>query len=130
MKKKIFSSLILTVLVCSIFVGLFQQAALGSKVTFVACKGIDKSQKRWAPIDVTNSFEATDEKIYLFIEIEDVKGPLRVTIKAIDPQGEVFYQAPTDFKEGSYDWIQTFIWLNVAEVLLVNGAQKLTRMMS
>jgi len=118
MKEKIFSSLILMLLLCSVLAGLFQPpgTAWGSKITFVACREVDKSQQRWAPIDVTNSFATTDEKVYLFIEIEDVKGPLRVTIKAIDPQGELFYQAPTDFKEGSYDWIQTYIWLNVAKM--------------
>jgi hypothetical protein len=118
MKEKIFSGLILMLLLCSVSAGFFQLpgTALGSKVTFVACKGVDESQQRWAPIDVTDSLVSTDEKIHLFIEIEEVKGPLRVTIKAIDPQGELFYQAPTDFKEGSYNWIQTYIWLNVAKM--------------
>jgi len=55
MKKKIFSSLILALLFCSVLAGLFQPLAWGSNISFVACRGIDKSQKRWAPIDVTNS---------------------------------------------------------------------------
>jgi len=118
LKKKIFSRLILMLLLCTVLAGLFQlpPTALGSKVTFVSCREVDQSQKRWSPIDVTNSFATTDEKIYLFLEIEDVKGPITTTIKAIDPQGKLFYEAPLEWKEGSYDWIQSFVWLAVAKM--------------
>jgi len=118
MKEKIFSSVILMLLLCSVFAGLSQLpgTALGSKVTFVSCKGIDKSQKRWAPIDITDSFESTDKEIYLFFDIEDVKGPLRVTIKAIDPQGKLFDQYSYDIKEGSYEWSQVYLALGVAKM--------------
>jgi len=116
--KRIVSSLILMLLLCSVLAGLFELpgTALGSKVTFVSCRGIDKSQKRWVPVDVTGSFESTDEKIYLFFEIEDVKGPLRITIKAIDPEGKLFYQYPYDLEEESYEWSQVYVELDVAKM--------------
>jgi len=116
MKEKIFSILILMLLLCSVFAGLFQPPTWGNKLTFVACRGVDKSQERWAPIDVTNSFTTTDEKIYLFIDIENVKGPVRVTFKVFDPQGELFDQQSLDWKEGSWNYIQAYMWLDVAKM--------------
>jgi ribosomal protein L40E len=116
MKEKILSSLILTLLLCSVLAGLFQPPAWGSNIIFVACRGIDKSQKRWAPIEVTNSFATTDEKIYLFIDIENVKGPIRVTFKVFDPQGELFAQEHGDWEAGSWNWIQYYVQLEVAKM--------------
>ena len=107
MKEKILSSLILMLLLCSVFAGLSQLpgTALATKVTFVACRGVDESRTPWVPVDVTNSFASTDRYVYLLVVIEDVNGPLRVTIKVFDPQGKLFDQQYGDWKAGSYTWI-------------------------
>jgi len=114
--KKIFSRLILALLFCSVLAGLFQPLARGSNISFVACRGVDKSQKRWAPIDVTNSFTTTDERIYLFIDIENVEGPIRITFKVFDPQGELFAEEHGDWEAGSWNWIQYYVQLEVAKM--------------
>jgi len=116
MKRKTFSSLILTLLLCSVLVAMFQPLVLGNNITFVACKGIDKSQERWAPIDVTDSFTTTDEKIYLFIDIENVEGPIRITFKVFDPQTELFSENHADWEAGSWNWIQYYQSYEVAKM--------------
>ena len=118
MKEKIFSSLILVLLLYSALAGLLQLPAIasGSQLSFVACKGVDESQERWVPIDVTDSFATTDEKIYLFIDVENVKGPITATFKVFDPQGQLFAQRSFDWKEGSWNWIQAYMWLEVAKM--------------
>jgi len=120
MKEKAFSSLILMLLLCSVLAGLLQlpATASGSELTFVVCKGVDERQERWVPIDVTDSFRTTDEKIYLFIDVENVKGPITVVFKVFDPQGELFAQRSFDWKEGSWNWIQAYMWLEVAKMTL------------
>ena len=100
MKERISSTLILTLLFSSVVIGMFQPLVSGSSTTFVACKGIDKSQERWAPIDVTNSFTTTDEKIYLFIDMENVQGPIRITFKLFNPQRELFSEKHADWRAG------------------------------
>jgi len=116
MKERIFSTLMLTLLLSSVVIGLFQPLVWGSNITFVACKGIDKSQKRWAPIDVTDSFATTDEKIYLFIDVENVRGPIRITFKLFDPQGELFSEDHWDWGAGSWNWIQYYGSYEVAKM--------------
>ena len=118
MKERISSTLILTLLFSSVVIGMCQPLVSGSSITFVACKGIDKSQDRWAPIDVTNSFTTTDENIYLFIDIENVEGPIRITFKLFNPQGELFSEDHWDWGARSYNWIQYFEWYEVAEMPL------------
>ena len=116
MKERIFSTLMLTLLFSSVVVGLFQPLVSGSSVTFVTCKGIDKSQKRWAPIDVTDSFATTDEKIYLFIDVENVRGPIRITFKLFEPQTLLFSEKHVDWGAGSWNWIQYYASYEVAEM--------------
>ena len=116
MKERISSTLILTLLFSSVVIGMCQPLVSGSSITFVACKGIDKSQDRWAPIDVTNSFTTTDENIYLFIDIENVEGPIRITFKLFNPQGELFSEDHWDWGARSYNWIQYYEWYEVAEM--------------
>jgi uncharacterized repeat protein (TIGR01451 family) len=116
---KVFSSLFLAVLVFSVFIGVLQQSANAWKAEvkyFVACKDLDTSKRPPVSIDVSNSFVTTDKKIYLFILLENIKGPIQITIKAFKPDGTIFVEEKSKWYTENYNWIAFYVWINVSVI--------------
>lgn len=51
----------------------------------VTCKGIDKSQSNWQPIDVTDTFSTADEEVFSYIELENVSPPIDIKFVWVAP---------------------------------------------
>ncbi|MEM3606655.1 MAG: zinc-ribbon domain-containing protein [Candidatus Bathyarchaeia archaeon] len=119
MNIKFFSSLFLMLLAFSVFVGVFQQSANAweAKVKyFVACKNVDESKRPPIPIDVSTVFSTNDEKIHLFIYLEDVTGPIKITIKLFKPDGTLFDEVDSGWYKEKYNWVTFYPWVKISEI--------------
>ena len=64
------------------------QPATAGSVTVskqVTCKGIDKSQSDWQPIDVTDTFSTADEKVFSYVELENANPPVEIKFVWVAP---------------------------------------------
>lgn len=124
MKEKILSSLILTFLLFSVLAVSLQQPAFAweAKVkSFVACRDVDTTQKPPVPIGVADSFSTTDERIYFFLLLVDVKGPVTTSFKVFDPGGKLFVQVNFEPKTENYEWLAYWPYANVAGMINAFG---------
>jgi hypothetical protein len=51
----------------------------------VTCKGIDKSQSDWQPINVTDTFSTADEKVFSYVELENANPPIEIKFVWVAP---------------------------------------------
>jgi hypothetical protein len=73
-----------------------QRATAGSITVSkqVTCKGVDKSQPDWQPVDVTDTFSTADAKVFSFVELENANPPVEVKFVWVAPH-EVEIQGKT-----------------------------------
>jgi hypothetical protein len=87
---------------------------------FVTCKGIDESKSPFEPIQVTDTFWTTDEKVWALLVFGDIEPPFTVRISYFRPSGIEQARATHKFTAESPSYSYA-VYLEVATVTQHTG---------
>jgi len=87
---------------------IIKESAAVSLSKHVMCKGVDKSESSWKPVDVSDTFSTSDERIYVFLQLDNVEARTSLQFMWVAPDGTGTKGHTGTAYDKAYVWIQYY----------------------
>jgi len=98
--RTVLSSVLLLLVLMSVPQVCRSVGATASLRQFVTCKGIDEKKSPYEPVDVTDFFFTTDEKVNALLVMDNVQPPITASIIYHRPEGVEHGRGTREFRAG------------------------------